>query len=674
MMLRADKRDDMEDVLEERRASSDVRFSLRRYAPPSYRYHSLRSPAALKSAVLHSERLQDFIRQEAQESGEPVEVITERASDILEEMGHNQRMCIIRTFALTLSKTFKALFRSVRLNEEGLQRIQKAVQEYPVVLLPSHRSYIDFLMLSYIFYTYDLPLPVIAAGMDFQGMKIVGEMLRMAGAFFMRRSFGNNALYWLVFSEYVQAVLRNGDAPVEFFLEGTRSRTNKSLPPKLGLLNMALEPMLRGEVYDTYAVAVSISYDRLLEEALYARELLGVPKPKESTSGLLKARSVLREDYGSVHLYFHAPVSLKALANGRIDSKSYNLTPRHLSLRPPESTLVFARDIAHHMVRTQQHGMVASPWALIASILMQHHGEIEFSLLLAEVQWLRCLIEKFGAFLHWPEGQPLEAVVRDSVRLHGNIASTLRRGGDGDDGGDARAGSEIVRLAWPCQAPPRDGDAALARACVELMCSAYRNHVLHLLVRPAFVVMACHAAPGGRKDIVYSHFCFLLKLFEDDFIFVPNNEIKDMEEGVALLLRCAALVDSAGSLALADTDAGARVARFLRDAFRPFHVAYQVVCRYLLTLESGSVHAEGRLLADLQNHTMQLILTGELLEYEALSSNLQRNILSALVRLKALSRTRGKEGVRYNITEQMERVAKSIATLQPTHSQFQPRL
>uniref|UniRef100_S4RIT5 Phospholipid/glycerol acyltransferase domain-containing protein n=1 Tax=Petromyzon marinus TaxID=7757 RepID=S4RIT5_PETMA len=124
-----------------------------------------RSPAALKSAVLHSERLQDFIRQEAHESGEPVEVITERASDILEEMGHNQRMCIIRTFALTLSKTFKALFRSVRLNEEGLQRIQKAVQEYPIVLLPSHRSYIDFLMMSYIFYTYDLPLPVIAAGM-----------------------------------------------------------------------------------------------------------------------------------------------------------------------------------------------------------------------------------------------------------------------------------------------------------------------------------------------------------------------------------------------------------------------------------------------------------------------------------------------------------------------------
>lgn len=43
-------------------------------------------------------------------------------------------------------------------------QLQRAIQEHPVVLLPSHRSYVDFLMLSYLLYTYDLALPVIAAG------------------------------------------------------------------------------------------------------------------------------------------------------------------------------------------------------------------------------------------------------------------------------------------------------------------------------------------------------------------------------------------------------------------------------------------------------------------------------------------------------------------------------
>ena len=44
-------------------------------------------------------------------------------------------------------------------------KLQRAIQEHPVVLLPSHRSYIDFLMLSFLLYNYELPVPVIAAGM-----------------------------------------------------------------------------------------------------------------------------------------------------------------------------------------------------------------------------------------------------------------------------------------------------------------------------------------------------------------------------------------------------------------------------------------------------------------------------------------------------------------------------
>lgn len=50
----------------------------------------------------------------------------------------------------------------------------------------------------------------------------------------MRRSFGSDKLYWTVFSEYVQKLITDGEAPIEFFIEGTRSRTAKSLMPKFG--------------------------------------------------------------------------------------------------------------------------------------------------------------------------------------------------------------------------------------------------------------------------------------------------------------------------------------------------------------------------------------------------------------------------------------------------------
>ena len=70
---------------------------------------------------------------------------------------------------------------------------------------------------------------------DFLQMAGIGALLRQSGAFFMRRTFGQDQLYWAVFSEYMQTQLTNGDAPMEFFMEGTRSRTAKPLHPRIGL-------------------------------------------------------------------------------------------------------------------------------------------------------------------------------------------------------------------------------------------------------------------------------------------------------------------------------------------------------------------------------------------------------------------------------------------------------
>ena len=67
-------------------------------------------------------------------------------------------------------------------------------------------------------------------------MKGVSPLLRRSGAFFLRRTFGSDKLYKAVFSEYVKTVLYSGDCPMEFFVEGTRSRSGKSLHPRLGML------------------------------------------------------------------------------------------------------------------------------------------------------------------------------------------------------------------------------------------------------------------------------------------------------------------------------------------------------------------------------------------------------------------------------------------------------
>ncbi|KAJ8972251.1 hypothetical protein NQ314_000269, partial [Rhamnusium bicolor] len=102
----------------------------------------------------------------------------------------------------------------------------------PVVFVPSHRSYADFILMSLVCFTYDIEIPAIAAGMDFHAMWGMGSMLRDTGAFFMRRSYNDDGLYWTTFKQYIYQLVTKGDLPIEFFIEGTRSRSNKSLAPK----------------------------------------------------------------------------------------------------------------------------------------------------------------------------------------------------------------------------------------------------------------------------------------------------------------------------------------------------------------------------------------------------------------------------------------------------------
>lgn len=99
----------------------------------------------------------------------------------------------------------------------------------------------DFLLVSFICFATDIPLPFIAAAADFMNMRVVRTLFRNSGAFYMRRSFMSDPLYWVVFTEYLQNQLQYGDQPLEFFLEGTRSRTGKFLEPKLGRCSLCLQ-------------------------------------------------------------------------------------------------------------------------------------------------------------------------------------------------------------------------------------------------------------------------------------------------------------------------------------------------------------------------------------------------------------------------------------------------
>ncbi|KAI4798601.1 hypothetical protein KUCAC02_020629 [Chaenocephalus aceratus] len=639
------KRDDFEDILEERRTSSDLRYALRCYTPALYKGVTPCHSGLLKSMVLQSDQLTYVIRQISKETGKATADVQEEASAILEEMAHSLQLNTVRFFAFSLCKVFKTLFKSICVNEEGIQRLQQAIKEHPVVLLPSHRSYMDFLLMSYLLFTYELSLPVIAAGMDFMGMKVVGEMLRMSGAFFIRRSFGGDQLYWTVFSEYVRTMLKIGYAPVEFFLEGTRSRTAKSLTPKLGLLNIAMDPFLKGEVYDVHVVPVSISYERILEETLYARELLGIPKPKESTSGLFKARKVLSEDYGSIHVYFGQPVSVRSLAEGRVNRRQFNLPPRHIPTRPGEDVQSFVSDSAYKLVRLQEENMVLKPWVLLASLLLQNHHQnqdhqdqnqdqgMAVDQLTEQALWLRNVSRQYGAFLHWPDHVPPSEVVSSSLSLHGGLVRLC----------EGRVHLAVEQAAGPSSpgealSPVAPEEELLNQAVVLLSCASYRNQALHVFLRPALLASALHAAASTQKHEVFNSFSFLRNMFSNEFILCPGATVQDFEEACFLLVKTGVLQVTQHEVLV--TESGHRTLSFLTNMLDPFLQGYQVVCRFLCE-EATETLTEKLFIPAVRKFIIKRLLAGSLRYTEVLSSDLQKNSLAALLRLGAVQKIKG---------------------------------
>uniref|UniRef100_A0A673CK81 Si:ch73-21k16.5 n=1 Tax=Sphaeramia orbicularis TaxID=375764 RepID=A0A673CK81_9TELE len=593
------------DILEERRHSSDLGHAFRTFSPHPYKGAPPCSAGELSKTVLDSQHLR-YVTKEV--SGYDVKRSTEEcvkydARVILEEMSQNLQLGFIRLMGYTLTKVFKRLFTSIYVNMEGLSMLQQAVQDSPVILMPNHRSYVDFLIISYVLFTYDIPIPVIAAGIPLAGMKIVGEILRRSGAFFIRRAIGSDKLYWAVLSEYVRTIVRMGFAPLEFYVEGLRSRTLKSLTPKLGMMHMVLEPYFKGEVYDITLVPISISYDRVLEESLLAHELLGVPKPKESTTGLLKASRVLQENYGSMHVNFGRPVSVRQLCQGKINRCQYNLIPRDLPQGPSAEVQACVSWIAHLVVRLQEQGSFISPWSLMACLFLQAPASalteqgLPWQQLTEKTLWLKKLALSFGARLHWPGQTPDADVLSSTIALH---RSVIYR----------KSGRVFLLLEdEPARKRPISAvDGVNRTAAAVLMLASYRNQSLHVFIRPALLATAVRITKSTRRDELFVFFCFLQDIFSNEFIFIPGKSSQDFEEACFLLKECGGIC--VGQEEVTEAEAGLEVLSFLCALLQPFIDSYQVILVFFLYELEAHVFSEKEFVPAVRSFATKLILSG----------------------------------------------------------------
>ena len=193
-------------------------------------------------------------------------------------------------------------------DRDELDGVSALTQQHPVVFLPSHKSNLDHGVLQYVLHEAGFPPNHTAGGINMNFFPI-GPLVRRSGVFFIRRTFKDNAVYKTVLQHYVDYLIEKR-FPLEWYIEGGRSRSGKLLPPRFGLLAYVVDAYRRGKSEDVYLLPVSVAYDQISDVGDYAAEQRGAAKETESFGWFLRVLRRLRRRYGSIRIRFGEPVSL----------------------------------------------------------------------------------------------------------------------------------------------------------------------------------------------------------------------------------------------------------------------------------------------------------------------------------------------------------------------------
>jgi glycerol-3-phosphate O-acyltransferase len=420
----------------------------------------------LVAQLLKTADVRAVVRREMQARGVSRRAALLAARKYAVEIAANYSQAFVRFMSALLGWLWNRLYEGV--DFEHVDKMKEIGDGAEIIYVPCHRSHMDYLLLSYVIYRKGFAVPHVAAGINLN-LPVIGRFLRKGGAFFLRRTFKGDALYATVFAKYLGFMMARGH-PLEYFIEGGRSRTGRLLSPRTGMLSMTVRAYLRDPQRPVIFMPVYFGYERIVEGRTYIGELSGQPKEKESVPRLIKAIvSVLRSKLGKVHVNLGQPISLDELLL-RHNPQWRDAFSTDSELRAGWIKDAVA-DLGTHINIEINAAAAVTPINLVAMAILATPRQA-----LPELDLMR-QVSLYQLLLHDAPYGPLVTVTQDS-------------------------GAQMIRYAEAMGLLERHkhplGDIMRMNAENAVLATYYRNNILHLFAVPSLIA-CCFASNASMR-------------------------------------------------------------------------------------------------------------------------------------------------------------------------------
>jgi glycerone phosphate O-acyltransferase/fatty acyl-CoA reductase len=591
------------------------RFSDIKWAYNNGKFLKTRGLTEMKSLILNAPRVKKAIEEYiAQKPGLLQKEANAKAVEIINTMISDLKTPVVRMFAWFLRKLWRCVYEKVVINHSQLQELANFIKssKTPVIILPSHRSYIDFLIVSYIFFTYGIQVPYIAAADDFLQILLINKLFRASGAFFIKRGRTTDDLYTSILTEYMQQLLKDHQL-VEFFIEGTRSRSGKTLPPKQGLLSMCTELYFQNTVQDIHLLPITINYERVMEGETFPLELLGEEKVRESLTRIINSVKILTINFGKIHVALGDLVSLKDF------SKASGLDPVNNAI----DRVTVNSNLALEVVLRLQENMAIMPSTLLSAVLLMHRRGVSEDELIKKVEWLRDEVRFRGFKTAGIDGGNASTAVRNALS---HLDSVVRHKKD---------------LFEPSVSMESDYQNIL-------MLSYYRNSLHYIFALESIVAVALFSfgekiawGQGVLKERLLEEVQFLIELLEGEYLVRENLRSPEVISKAIETMKKRGFIE--------EIDEKFRIIRtgelgitFLCSLIWPTLDTYWMVITFCIGIRYREAFTFKKIIDSVQWFSQNLFEDRSINYYESCSQDNIKNSVNHFIKMKVLERSNQK--------------------------------